>query len=333
MSATERNSDPCSPRDHARRVLTEESDALRDLANRLDAGFDAACEIVRQCAGKIVITGMGKSGAVGNKIAGTFASTGTPAFFLHPGEALHGDLGMVTGNDVVLALSYSGETDELLAILPPIKRRATALIALTGNPRSTLAEAADAVLNVHVEKEACPLNLAPTTSTTAMIAMGDALAVAVMEARGFREEDYAQLHPAGSLGRRLLMRVRDVMRTGENVAVLDERATIGDVVLALPRAHQRAALVVADDGTLAGLITSGDLRRALERFGDDSLRQPAATVMTRKPLTIEPDALAAEGLKAFQDFPADIGEIPVVNDERRPLGMLMLKDLLKTGIV
>jgi arabinose-5-phosphate isomerase len=318
---------------HGQRVLREEAEALLQLADRLGSAFDTACAYIQNCTGKIVVTGMGKSGAVGRKIAGTLASTGTPAFFLHPAEALHGDLGMVSANDVVLALSYSGETDEILAILPALRRRADSLIAMTGNVRSTLSETADITLDVRVEREACPLNLAPTTSTTAMIALGDALAVAVMEARGFREEDYAQLHPAGSLGRRLLLRVRDVMRTGENVAVVNEQATVRDVVLALPRAHQRAAIVVAEDSTLAGLITSGDLRRAMERFGDECLAQLVTAVMTRTPLTIEPDALAAEGLRLFQEFPADIGEIPVVDTAKRPVGMLMLKDLLKTGIV
>ncbi|GAB4462953.1 MAG: KpsF/GutQ family sugar-phosphate isomerase [Armatimonadaceae bacterium] len=321
------------PRWDGQRVLKEEAEALLHLADRLGEAFDEACERIRTCSGKVVVTGMGKSGAVGRKIAGTLASTGTPAFFLHPGEALHGDLGMVTANDAVIALSYSGETDELLAILPAVKRRVSHLIAITGNAGSTLAEAADVVLDVRVPREACPLNLAPTTSTTAMIALGDALAVAVMEARGFREDDYAQLHPAGSLGRRLLLRVRDVMRTGDNVALVGETATVRDVVLALPRAQQRAAMVTADDGSLAGLITSGDLRRAMERFGDHWSGQLVTEVMTRKPLTIDPDALAAEGLRQFQDFPADISEIPVVDEQNCPVGMLMLRDLLKAGIV
>lgn len=320
-------------RERARQVLEEEAKALLDLAQRLDDSIDNACEAIQNCTGRIVVTGMGKSGAVGNKMVGTLASTGTPSFFVHPGEALHGDLGMVTETDVVIALSYSGETDELLAILPAIKRRAHALIAITGNTRSTLAEAADVVLDVHVEKEACPLNLAPTTSTTAMIALGDALAIAVMEARGFQKEDYALLHPAGSLGRRLLLRVRDVMRTGENIAVVSETATVWDVIQALPRAHQRSAIVLSAEGTLAGLITAGDLRRAQERYRNDCLDRSAAEIMNCTPLTIDPDALAAEGLRKFQDFPADISEIPVVDDENRPLGMLMLKDLLKTGIV
>ncbi|MDX1933681.1 MAG: KpsF/GutQ family sugar-phosphate isomerase [Capsulimonadales bacterium] len=321
------------PREHAQRVLHEEAEALRLLAERLDGSFDAACERMRNCPGRVVVTGMGKSGHVGRKIAGTLASTGTPSLFLHPAEALHGDLGMVTETDVVLALSYSGETDELLAILPAIRRRAAVLIAMTGNTGSTLAQAADIVLDVRVPREACTLKLAPTTSTTAMIALGDALAVATMEARGFREEDYALLHPAGSLGRRLLLRVGDVMRTGENIALLPETAVVRDVFVALPRAHQSAAIIAASDGTLAGLITSGDLRRAMERFGDDCMTKRVTEIMTRSPLTIAPDDLAAEGLRRFRNFYADIHEIPVVTADRRPVGMLMLKDVLKAGIV
>lgn len=331
--ASENENEKRAALDAGRRVLNEEADALRVLAGRLNHEFARATETLRKCAGRAVLTGMGKSGHVARKVAATLASTGTPALFLHPAEALHGDLGMVTETDVVVALSYGGETDEILAILPALRRRAAALIAVTGNPRSTLAETADIVLDVHIDREACPLNLAPTTSTTAMIALGDALAVAVMEARGFVEGDYALLHPAGSLGRRLLLRVRDIMRTGENVATVPMDAVLRDVVLALPRAHQRAALVVASDGTLAGLVTGGDLRRALERFGDDSLRRVVTDLMTPDPLTIDPDALAAEGLRRFQEFPADIGEIPVVDENNRPLGMLMLKDLLRTGIV
>lgn len=317
---------------HARRVLTEEADALRAIADRLDDRFARAAQALLECDGRVVVTGMGKSGHVGNKIAATLASLGTPAFFLHPAEALHGDLGMVTERDVVLALSYSGETDELLAILVPLKRRAKSLIAVTGNAGSSLASAAAIVLDVNIGREACSMNLAPTTSTTAMIALGDALAVAVMEARGFGRADYAKLHPAGSLGRRLLLRVRDIMRTGENVAILGEDAHVRDVVFALPHAHQSAAIIVGADGRLAGLITGGDLRRGMARFGDACLGRPVADILTRTPLTIEPDAMAVEGLQKFQDFYANIMEIPVVDADSRPVGMLMLKDLLRAGI-
>lgn len=303
------------------------------LANRLGDEFDAATRLIVDCVGRVVVTGMGKSGHVGRKITGTLASTGTPALFLHPAEAVHGDLGMVTESDVVLALSYSGETDELLAIVPALRRRAAALIAMTGNRASTLAVAADVVLDIHVEREACPLELAPTTSTTATIAMGDALAVALMEARGFGRDDYALLHPAGSLGRRLLLRVSDLMRTGDGMAVLLDTARVTEVILALPRAHQGAAVIVDSAGALSGLITGGDLRRGLETFGSDCLGRGVTDIMTRSPLTITPDALAAEGLRRFQEFFADILEIPVVDERHHPVGMLMLKDLLRAGIV
>ena len=330
------NSDPhpnADRRAQGRRVLREEAAALYALADRLDATFDRAVHLLVTCRGRVVVTGMGKSGHVGRKITGTLASTGTPALFLHPAEALHGDLGMVTGSDVVLALSYSGETDELLAVLPALRRRADALIAVTGNPASTLGRAADLVLDVQIGQEACALQLAPTTSTTAMIALGDALAIATMTARGFMASDYALLHPAGSLGRRLLLRVSDLMATGERLALVAHDATVRDVVLALPRAGQSAALVVAPDGTLAGLITEGDLRRGMARWEEGFLSQPVAAIMTACPLTISPDALAAHGLHTFNEAAANIRELPVVDAGRRPVGMLMLNDLLRAGIV
>jgi arabinose-5-phosphate isomerase len=315
-----------------RRVLREEAQALLALADRLDESFEQAVQKIIECSGRVVVSGMGKSGHVGRKLAATLASTGTPALFLHPAEALHGDLGMAAPGDVALVLSNSGESDELRALLPALKQRVDVLIALTGKPGSTLGRAADIVLDTAIVKEACPHDLAPTTSTTLMLALGDALAVAAMEARGFGREDYARLHPAGALGRRLLLRVSDVMRQGENVAVLPESASIRDVVLAMPRAHQRAALLVDSVGKLAGLITSGDLRRGMERFEADAMNQPAREIATPTPLTIDPDALAIDGLRAFREFPADIAELPVVDGESRPVGMLMLRDLLRAGI-
>lgn len=321
-------------RTHARRVLNEEADALMSLANRLDESFDAACEMILACQGRVIVTGMGKSGSVGKKIVGTLASTGTPAFWVHPGEALHGDLGMVTPSDVVLALSYSGETDELLAILPAIKRRAAGIIAITGGVESTLGQTSDVVLDVSVPREACPLNLAPTTSTTAMIALGDALAVAVMEARGFGEEDYAQLHPAGSLGRRLLLRVSDVMRQGPLLAVVPEIATVQEALFAMTRATAGAACVVSDDGKLVGLLTDGDVRRLLVRVGGgEGHTHPVTDAMTRAPRTIAPDRLAAEALDRFEHDAVKIGDLPVVDEDGRPVGMLMLKDVIRAGIV
>ena len=319
----------------ARRVLLEEADALTRIAERLDGAFVSAVDQILACPGSVVVTGMGKSGAVGRKIVGTLSSTGTPALFLHPAEALHGDLGMATGADVALALSYSGETDELLAILPALKRRVRALVAVTGNARSTLAQKADVTLDVSVPKEACPLDLAPTTSTTAMMALGDALAVAVMEARGFGREDYALLHPAGSLGRRLLLRVRDVMRTGDALAVVGERATLHDALFAITRANAGAACVVDETGLLSGILTDGDTRRFLTASGANSLISPVAEAMTRGPRVATPDQLAVEALERFERSGerVRVGEVPVVSEDGRPIGILTLKDLVRTGIV
>lgn len=318
--------------EHGRRVLLEEAEALVALAGRLDSAFENAIQAIINCPGRVVVSGMGKSGHVGRKIAATLASTGTPALFLHPAEALHGDLGMAAPGDVALVLSNSGESDELRALLPALKGRVSTLIAMTGRAESTLGRIADIVLDTAVPKEACPHDLAPTTSTTVCLALGDALAVAAMEARGFGREDYARLHPAGALGRRLLLRVSDVMRTGEGMAILPDSATIRDVVLAMPRAHQRAAMLIDTDDHLAGLITSGDLRRGMERFESDAMNQPATEIATPSPLTISPDALAIDGMRAFREFPADIAEIPVVDEAKKPIGMLMLRDLLRAGI-
>jgi arabinose-5-phosphate isomerase len=279
---------------------------------------------------------MGKSGAVGRKLSGTLASTGTPALFLHPADGVHGDLGMLAPEDVVIALSYSGETDEILAILPTIGRLGVPLIALTGKSHSTLARAAAVVLDVSVEREACTMNLAPTTSTTAMIAVGDALAVAVMGARRFTEQDYAHRHPAGSLGRRLTLRVADIMRTGEAVAIVSEEARVFDAVFAITQAHAGAAIVTDAAGRVSGLIADGDIRRHL--LDDrDVLARPASAVMTRDPGVLSPALLAVEGLRLLEEFhpvPGNrVGEAPVVDAAGRPLGMLMLKDLVKAGIV
>jgi arabinose-5-phosphate isomerase len=285
--------------------------------------------------GRVVVTGMGKSGAVGRKLSGTLASTGTHALFLHPAEAVHGDLGMLAPGDSVVALSYSGETDELRAILPGIRRLGVPIIAITGNLRSTLAEASAALLDVSVRKEACPMNLAPTTSTTAMIAVGDALAMAVMGARGFTEDDYALLHPAGSLGRRLTLRVADVMRTGENIAIVQRGQTMLKTLVAMTQAHYGAAMVVDEDGILCGLITDGDIRRHL--LDDPELAsRPAEAVMTPHPGVVSPDMLAVEGLKRLDDFHpmpgSKAGEAPVVDDAGRPIGMLTLKELVRAGL-
>ncbi len=323
---------------HARRVLREEADALRALADRLDESFTRATECVLHATGRVVVTGMGKSGSVAKKIAGTLASTGTPALFLHPGEALHGDLGMVTKTDAVLALSYSGETDELLAVLPALKRRSAALIAVTGQTRSTLARAADVVLDVCVPREACPHNLAPTTSTTAMMALGDALAVAVMEARGFNKSDYARLHPAGSLGRRLLLHVHDLMRKNDELAVVPETATVHQALFAVTKAGAGAACVVNEAGRLIGILTDGDVRRAFLR-DPNALSLHARDVMTPGPRVVSGNPLAAETFDRFEreTVPVDgrlssPGDLPVVDEAGHPVGLLMLKDLVRAGI-
>lgn len=321
-----------NPVSRARCVLNDEADALRALAERLDESFVRAVDLVLNCAGRTVVTGMGKSGIVGRKIVGTLSSTGTPALFLHPGEALHGDLGMVTPGDIVLALSYSGETDELLAVLPALKRQSAGLIAMTGSVRSTLARAADVVLDVCVPREACPLELAPTTSTTAMMALGDALAVTIMDMRGFGRDDYARLHPAGALGRRLLLRVRDVMRSGDELAVVPESASVHEALFATTRAGAGAACLVDTEGRLVGLLTDGDVRRAL-LSDTDVLSRPAHAVMTRSPRVLSGNPLAVEALERFEHAEKKIGDMPVVDDAGRPVGMLMLKDLLRAGIM
>ncbi len=320
-----------------RRVLFEAARALDRVADHLDgAAWAGAVRLLLETRGRVVVTGMGKSGKVAEKFVGTLASTGTPALFLHPAEGVHGDLGMLQPGDVVVALSYSGETDEITAILPAIRQLGTPLIALTSSSRSTLGRAASVVLDVSVEREACTIRLAPTTSTTAMIAMGDALAVAVMGARRFTPDQYARLHPAGTLGRRLTLRVADVMRTGDAVALVPDTATVLEAMFAITRANAGASIVTDAQGRVAGLITDGDIRRHLL---DDPhlLSRPATDAMTRRPGVVTADLLATEGLRRLDDFhplPGQkAGDAPVVDAEGHPIGMLMLKDLVKAGIV
>ena len=316
--------------ERAREVLEIEAGAILALKDRLDERFDSAVQLITECKGRVVVTGMGKSGAIARKIAGTLASTGSPALFLHPAEGVHGDLGMVTSNDVVIALSNSGETDELSAILPVLKRIGAKLISLVGRPDSTLGKASDVVLDVSVEKEACPLGLAPTASTTAMLALGDALALAAMEARKFTAEDYALFHPSGALGRRLSLTVADVMRTDEWMAVAKENDLVRDVLFAITKAGAGAAAITDSEGRLSGIITDGDVRRHI--LADErTLSKRANEIMIRTPKTISPDAFATEGMKILEDF--KIGEIPVLDGDRRPVGMLMMKDLFRAGIV
>ena len=314
----------------AREVLEIEAQAVAALASRLDGRFLEALRLILACRGRVVVTGIGKSGQIGRKIASTLASTGTPAFFVHPGEASHGDLGMITHEDVVLALSYSGESDELMTILPLVKRLGAPLIALTGNPDSALASLADVVLDAGVEKEACPLNLAPTASTTAALALGDALAVVALDVRGFGHEDFARSHPGGSLGRRLLTHVRDVMRTGDDVPVVTEGVVFADAVLEISKKRMGMTAVIAADRRLVGIFTDGDLRRALER-GTDVHATSIDAVMTRNPRSIRPEALAAEAVELMEKHKTT--QLPVVDPDGRLVGALNIHDLFRAKVL
>ena len=321
----------------AQRVLAEEAAALYDCCTRIDVTqFALACRLIARSTGRVVVTGMGKSGAIGRKFAGTLSSTGTPAHFLHPAEAMHGDVGVVAPEDVVCAFSYSGETDELRALLPTLSRLQVPIISFTAYPKSSLGHASTTVLNVEVAQEACPLNLAPTTSTTVMLAFSDALALVVMQAKQFTTGDFALRHPAGALGRRLLLRVRDIMRQGEHVAIVKEETPLLDAMGAITRAHAGAAIVIDSSGKLAGLVTEGDWRRCL--VADPSaLTQPVSSAMNPSPGTVLPDILAAEGLRLLEQFhpvPGEYaGDAPVIEEGTgRPLGMLTLKDLVRAGI-
>ncbi len=311
-------------------VLQIEAEAVAALALRIGDEFVRACEIMLDCRGRVVVSGMGKSGHVARKIAATLASTGTPAFFMHPAEASHGDLGMVTADDVVLALSYSGNTDELLAIVPLVKRRGSRLIAMTGAADSRLAALADVHLDAAVAREACPLNLAPTASTTAALALGDALAVALLDARGFGPDDFASSHPGGALGRRLLTHVSDVMRSGEALPTVRSGATLVAAVLEVTRKRMGMVAVLDDDGVLRGIFTDGDLRRLLERGGD--IRGLAVDcAMTVNPAVIGPHALAAEAVGLMEA--RRISQLLVVDQRRHLVGALHIHDLLAAKIV
>lgn len=322
------NSNPEHALDLARQVLRIESEAVLELAARLDHDFVRALDLILHCRGRVVVSGMGKSGHVARKLASTFASTGTPAFYVHPGEASHGDLGMITDDDVVIALSNSGESSEIVTILPLIKRKSTPLIAMTGRPESTLARGADVHLDVSVAREACPLNLAPTASTTAALALGDALAVALLDARGFSAEDFAQSHPGGALGRRLLIRVSDVMRSGERIPRTAANASIKDALLEISR-KGLGMTAVLDGDNVVGIFTDGDLRRAFER--GEKLDTEVANVMTVNPRRIAPDRLAAEAVALMEE--KKINALVVVDAAGRLVGALNMHDLLQAGVV
>jgi arabinose-5-phosphate isomerase len=315
----------------AQAVIETEADAVRHLATRIDDPFFKACEYMLHCTGRIVVTGMGKSGHIGGKIAATLASTGTPAFFVHPGEASHGDLGMITQQDVVLALSNSGETDEILTILPLIKRLGVPLIALTGNPASRLAEEADVHLDISVDKEACPLGLAPTSSTTATLVMGDALAVSLLESRDFTADDFALSHPGGRLGKRLLLHVKDIMHTGEAIPQIDASASLSEALVEMTRKGLGMTVIVDADNQVAGVFTDGDLRRVLDH-GEVNVRElRIADCMTRNCKTIRPDQLAAEALQLMDN--KRINALPVVDAQQQLIGAINMHDLLRAGVV
>ncbi len=310
-------------------VLKTESEAICALVDRLDDDFEQACNLILNCNGRVVVTGMGKSGHIGNKIAATLASTGTPAFFMHPGEASHGDLGMITADDLVITLSNSGETSEITLLLPLLKRLGIPLISLSGKSPSTLSRAADFNLDVSVSKEACPLGLAPTSSTTASLAMGDALAVAVLEARGFTEEDFALSHPGGNLGRRLLLRVSDIMHTGDAIPLVDIDATLKQTLVEMTAKSLGMADVI-DSGRLVGIYTDGDLRRSFEKM-PDSETALVKNFMTPNCITIKAEQIASEALKIMHD--KKVNALMVVDDSNLVQGALNMHDLLRAGVV
>ena len=314
-------------------VLETEAEAVTTLIGRIDDAFLRACEYMLACKGRVVVSGMGKSGHIGNKVAATLASTGTPAFFMHPGEASHGDLGMITENDVVLAYSNSGETNELLTILPLIRRIGVPMIALTGNPESTLAREADVHIDVSVEKEACPLGLAPTASTTAALAMSDALAVSLLETRGFTAEDFALSHPGGSLGRRLLLHISDVMHQGKDIPLVTPEQPMSAALLEMTRQGLGLAVVVEDldTMTLRGVFTDGDLRRMLDHGEINIHSMKVSEHMTSPCKSVLPTILAAEALQMMEEF--KISALPVVDEQQRVVGAFNMHDLLRAGVV
>ncbi|BBB91575.1 MAG TPA: KpsF/GutQ family sugar-phosphate isomerase [Methylomusa anaerophila] len=321
--------------EEARACLAIEAEAILSLIPRIDERFAAAVEMILNCRGRVIVTGMGKSGLIGKKIAATLASTGTPAFFLHPAEGIHGDLGMVTPDDVILAISNSGETNEIISILPSIKRIGAAIIVMCGREQSTLSQNADLFLDVSVAKEACPLGLAPTASTTAALALGDALAVALLSARKFTPEDFALYHPGGSLGRKLLLTVENIMWSGNDVPLVTPGKTVKEALFVITAKGLGATLVVEDleMRRLIGLITDGDIRRGLER-GHNFLDKPVTELMTRTPRTITKDKLAAEALSIMEkNKPRPITVLPVVENRSQAIGIIHLTDLLRQGVV
>jgi len=316
--------------ERARVVLKIEGKAIFDLSKKLDKNFDRAIEFLKKVKGRVIVTGMGKPGFIAQKISATLSSTGTPSLYLHPAEALHGDLGRVTRDDCVLVLSNSGETEEVVRLLPIIKKIGARLIAVVGNTKSTLAKNADFVVDVSVKKEACSLGLAPTTSTTAMLAMGDALCVSLLDKKGFKEKDFAFYHPGGSLGKRLLLKVEEIMRTGQKSPTVRENAKVKDVLLKITKARAGSASVVNEKGKLTGIFTDGDLRRHLGGKVNIANKK-IKDVMTKSPTAIKKDRLAAEAFQILRSKKID--EIPVVDEKGKPIGLLDVQDILKAGLV
>ena len=317
-----------------KRVLAIEAKAIEELIGRIDRRFAEAVDILHGSKGRVVVTGMGKSGLIGKKISATFASTGTPSFFLHPAEGIHGDIGMGMREDAVLMISNSGETGEIMALLPPFKRMNLRMICLTGRPQSTLAKNSDVVLDVSVKEEACPMNLVPTASTTVALAMGDALAVALLEKRGFKEENFALFHPGGTIGRRLLLTVGEMMHTGSDIPMVDEESNMKDVICVITSKKLGVTTVVDKDKRLAGIITDGDLRRLLERetgMGMDILRLRAREVMTRNPKVLHKGALAVSAVQIMETY--SITSLVILDNDRTVSGIVHLHDLLKKGIM
>lgn len=313
----------------ARAVIETEISALSVLPERIDEQFAAACATILACKGRVIVTGMGKSGHIANKIAATLASTGTPAFFVHPGEASHGDLGMIVDGDVIILLSNSGSTDELLSIMPVLRRLDVKMIAMTGHPDSEMARAAHFHINTSVAKEACPLGLAPTSSTTAALVMGDALAISLLEARGFTADDFARSHPGGRLGKRLLVHVKDIMHAGADIPKVSPHADIRETILEITRQGLGMTAVVNEHDQLLGIFTDGDLRRSFEN-NEDLRHTPIEELMTRTSLTISPEALAVSALNAMQDKAITV--LPVVQGDKI-VGIIHMHDLLRAGIV
>jgi len=317
-------------RDEAKRVLKVEAEALIALIEKLDGAFDEAVRLFDCCKGRVIITGMGKSGLIGKKIAATFSSIGIPSNFLHPAEAIHGDLGMVTGSDVVLAISNSGETEELVSLLPHFKRFNVPLLVMSGNPSSTLAKSADAHIDISVAEEACPLGIVPTSSTTAAMAMGDALAVALIKKRGFRAEDFALVHPGGSLGKKLLVKVKDLMHTGGNLPIVPEGTPMMKALVEISSKRLGIGIITDNEGAIKGILTDGDLRRGIEKWGKDFFDLKAEDAMTPGPKTIRAEELAAKALSIMEAH--SITALIVPDESGRPVGIIHIHEILKKGI-